>query len=164
MILSEKVSEKLDTDLIQEIRMRTPSTESGGKFKGKGKFGKKDKGKGKNPQLDQGAQVTEWKPENWKWNNWTEKGQQKGFGKKGKGEKKGKEWRAPSPQRQPAFASSQFDNKSATTSLDSIRVKGFSFFFVPVQRKVVLRILGGPIGNSSRNVGRFCNSWALKVR
>ena len=127
MILSEKVSEKLDTDLIQEIRMRTPSTESGGKFKGKGKFGKKDKGKGKNPQLDQGAQVTEWKPENWKWNNWTEKGQQKGFGKKGKGEKKGKEWRAPSPQRQPAFASSQFDNKSATTSLDSIRVKGFSF-------------------------------------
>ena len=123
----EKVSEKLDTDLIQEIRMRTPSTESGGKFKGKGKFGKKDKGKGKNPQLDQGAQVTEWKPENWKWNNWTEKGQQKGFGKKGKGEKKGKEWRAPSPQRQPAFASSQFDNKSATTSLDSTRVKGFSF-------------------------------------
>ena len=160
----EKVSEKLDTDLIQEIRMRVPATESGGKFKAKGKFGKKDKGKGKNPQLDQGAQVTEWKPENWKWNNWTEKGQQKGFGKKGKGEKKGKEWRAPSPQRQPAFASSQFDNKSATTSLDSIRVKGFSFFFVPVQRKVVLRILGGPIGNSSRNVGRFCNSWALKVR
>ena len=123
-----KVSEKLDTDLIQEIRMRTPSTESGGKFKGKGKFGKKDKGKGKNPQLDQGAQVTEWKPENWKWNNWTEKGQQKGFGKKGKGEKKGKEWRAPSPQQQPAFASSQFDSKSTATSLDSLRVKGFSFF------------------------------------
>ena len=45
MILSEKVSEKLDTDLIEEIRMRTPSTESGGEFKGKGKFGTKDKGK-----------------------------------------------------------------------------------------------------------------------
>ena len=99
------------------------ATESGGKFNGKGKFGKKDKGKGKNVQLDQGAQVTEWKPENWKWNNWSEKAQQKGYGRKGKGEKKGKEWRAPSPQRQPAFASSQFDNKSTAPSLDSLRVR-----------------------------------------
>ena len=123
-----KVSEKLDTDLIQEIRMRVPTTESGGKFKGKGKFGKKDKGKGKDPQLDQGALMIEWKPENWKWNNWNEKGQNKGLGKKGKGEKKGKEWRAPSPQQQPAFASSQFDSKSTATSLDSHRVKGFSPF------------------------------------
>ena len=105
--------------------MRVPTTESGGKFKAKGKFGKKDKGKGKDPQLDQGAQMTEWKSENWKWNNWNEKGQNKGLGKKGKGEKKGKEWRAPSPQQQPAFASSQFDSKSTATSLDSHRVKGF---------------------------------------
>ena len=119
----DKVSGKLDTDLIQEIRMRLQATESGGKFNGKGKFGKKDKGKGKNVQLDQGAQVTEWKPENWKWNNWSEKAQQKGYGRKGKGEKKGKEWRAPSPQRQPAFASSQFDNKSTAPSLDSLRVR-----------------------------------------
>ena len=118
-----KVSEKLDTDLIQEIRMRVPTTESGGKFKPKGKFAQKDKGKGKNPQSDLGAQMTEWKPDNWLWNSWTGKGQHKGFGRKSKNEKKGKEWWAPSPQRQPAITSSQFDSKSTTPSLDSLRVR-----------------------------------------
>ena len=90
MILSEKVSEKLDTDLIEEIRMRTPSTESGGEFKGKGKFGKKDKGKRWNSQLDQGAQVTKWKPRNWKGNNRTKKGQQKGLARKARVKRKRK--------------------------------------------------------------------------
>ena len=118
----DKVSGKLDTDLIQEIRMKTQAAENGGKSKGKGKSGKKEKGKGKNVPLDQGTQVMEWKPELWKWNNWSEKGQQKGYGKKGKMEKKGKEWRAPSPQQQAPSASSNFDNKSTAASLDSLRV------------------------------------------
>ena len=49
------------------------------------------------------------------------------LGKKGKGKEKEKEWWAPSPQRQPAFASSKFNNKLVTTSSDDIRVRGFSF-------------------------------------
>ena len=119
----DKVSGKLDTDLIQEIRMKARAAESGGKFKGKGKSGKKDKGKGKNAPLDQGTQMVEWKPEPWRRNNWSEKGQQKGYGKKGKMERKGKEWRAPSPQHQSPSASSQFDNKSTVASLGSLRAQ-----------------------------------------
>ena len=107
--------------------------------------------------------MKEWKPEYWKWNNWTGKGQQKGLGKKGKGEKKGKKWRAPSPQRQPAFASSHFDSKSTTPSLDSLRVKGFSSFFVVVGGSVILRILDSPFGNSSRNLGKFWKFWGSNV-
>ena len=118
----DKVSGKLDTDLIQEIRMKTQAAEHGGKSKGKGKSGKKEKDKGKNAPWDQGTQVMEWKPEPWKRNNWSEKGQQKGYGKKGKMERKGKEWRSPSPQQQAPPASSNFDNKSTAASLDSLRV------------------------------------------
>ena len=65
----ERVSEKLDTDLIQEIRMKMSATESGGNSKTKGKIGKRDKGKGMNPRLDQGAQAMDWKSDNWKWNS-----------------------------------------------------------------------------------------------
>ena len=120
----DKVSGKLDTDLIQEIRMKSQAAESGGKAKGQGKSGKKDKGKGKNIPSDQGSQLLEWKPEFWKWNSGSEKGQQKGYGKKGKAEKKGKNWRAPSPQQQqPPSNSSQFDNNSTGPSLNSLRVK-----------------------------------------
>ena len=104
--------------------MRAKTAESGDKIKGKGKSGKRDKGKGKNVQLDQGVHGMDWKSENVKRNKWSEKGRQKGFGKKGKVELKGKEWRAPSPQRQPAFTSSQFDSKSTAPSLDSLRVRG----------------------------------------
>ena len=131
----DKVSGKLDTDLIQEIRMKLQATEGGGKAKGKGKCGKKDKGKGKNSPSEQGSQLLEWKPEFWKWNGGSEKGHQKGYGKKGKVERKGKEWRTPSPQQQqPPSVSSQCDNRSTAPSLDSLRVKEWDgekdFFFV----------------------------------
>ena len=115
--------------------MKSQAAESSGKAKGKGKSGKKDKGKGKNIPSDQGSQLLEWKPEFWKWNGGREKGQQKGYGKKGKVEKKGKNWRAPSPQQQqPPSISSQFDNNSTGPSLESLRVKEWGgekdFFFV----------------------------------
>ena len=74
----DKVSGKLDADLIQEIRMKSQAAESSGKAKGTWKSGKKDKGKGKNIPSGQGSQLLEWKPEFWKWNSGSEKGQQKG--------------------------------------------------------------------------------------
>ena len=40
----DKVSGKLDTDLIQEIRMKTQAAENGGKSKGKGKVVRKTRG------------------------------------------------------------------------------------------------------------------------
>ena len=131
----DKVSGKLDTDLIQEIRMKLQATESSGKDKGKGKSGKKDKGKGKNSPSERGSQLLESKPVFWKRNGGSEKGHQKGYGKKGKVERKGKEWRTPSPQQQqPPSVSSQFDNRSTAPSLDSLRVKEWDgekdFFFV----------------------------------